>query len=122
MLPGVHVPLIKGFYADSFINAFILNALAVAITAASSVELRRVLDDEKGNTYAFFNSLLRSKALSELQKSSIVFIGSFIIALGTYILLYFILGFGGGMLTSIKITDRDIDNRNILKSLIKKHN
>ena len=98
MLPGLHVPIIKNFYADSFLNAFVLNALAVAIVAASSVELRQLLNDEKSNTYAFFNTLLQGKVLSELEKSIIVFSGSFIIAMATYLLLYIIFGFGGGML------------------------
>ena len=121
MLVGFDVPLIKNFYANSFINAFVLNALAVAIVAASSVELRQLLNNEKGNTYAFFNSLLKGKALTELQKSIIVFLGSFTIALATYVLLYLIFGFGGGMLTSLQSKEHSFKGNDIIHRLTRKH-
>ena len=121
MLVEFNVPLIKNFYADSFLNAFVLNALAVGIVAASSVELRQLLNDDKGNTYAFFNSLLQGKALTELQKSIIVFMGSFAIALATYVLLYLFFGFGGGMLTSLHGKEYALKSTDIIRRLTRKH-
>jgi len=89
MLPGFNHPVIRGFYANSFIKAFVLNAIAVAMVAASSVELRQLLNEEKSGAYLFFNNFLNGGKLSEVQKAVIVFVGSFVFAMFTYLFLFF---------------------------------
>ena len=88
MVAGIAHPLIPGFYANSLLKAFILNAIAVALVAACSVELRQLLNEEKSGTYIFFNNFLSAGRLTEVQKASILFIGSFIFALLTYLFLF----------------------------------
>lgn len=95
--------LIGNFEATSFLKAFLLNALALAIVAVGAIELRQALNDDKGNAYLFFNNLLSGKTMSEIQKGGIVFISSFIFSIVTYLLMYLIFGYGGGLL-SVKAT------------------
>ena len=87
------LPLIKGFFATTYLRAFFLNALAVAAIAALSIEMRSYLDH------------LGLKAdggweLTDLEKTVIVFVSGFTIAMLIYASLYAVVGFGGGMLTS----------------------
>jgi hypothetical protein len=87
------LPLIKGFFATTYPRAFLLNALASAVIAALSIEMRSYLDQ------------LGLKAdggweLTDLEKTVIVFVSAFTIAMLTYALLYAVVGFGGGMLTN----------------------
>lgn len=87
------MPLYKKFFADTITKAFILNAIAVAIISALSIEIRSYLDiigrDAKGG----WN-------LSDYTKTLIVFTSAFVVAIIVYIILYVIVGFGGGMLAS----------------------
>lgn len=94
------IPLVKDFYATSFLKAYILNALAVALTTAGSIELRNLLNDEKSNAYLFFNGVIGTGALNDYQKTGIVFAGSFLTAMFAYTMLYLLFGFGGGMLST----------------------
>ena len=41
---GFTLPLIKNFMATTYIKAFILNAVAAAVIAALSIEMRSYLD------------------------------------------------------------------------------
>ena len=93
-------PLIKTFRATSVFKAFILNALAVAIIATLSIELRYLLENDKSQTYLFFNRLLIAKELSEIQKTLIVFTATTIFAFLAYNILYMLFEYGGGMLVS----------------------
>ena len=120
MVVGIAHPIIPGFYANSILKAFILNAIAVALVAACSVELRQLLNEEKSGTYIFFNNFLSAGKLSEVQKASIVFIGSFVFALLTYLFLFILFGFGGGMLTSIHHTSEKIAKKGFAKVLVAK--
>ena len=92
--------LVEGFYATSLLKAFLLNALALAIVAVGAIELRQLLSDEKSNAYLFFKSFLDGETLSEIQKGFIVFASSFVFSIITYIAMYFLFGYGGGLLSA----------------------
>lgn len=89
------LPIYKNFFADTFMKAFILNAIAVAVISALSIEIRSYLDtlgrDVKGGW-----------SLSSITKTIIVFTSAFMVAIVVYLILYFLVGFGGGMLTTHK--------------------
>lgn len=89
------LPLYKNFLADTIMKAFILNSIAVAIISALSIQIRSYLDtlgrDVKGGW-----------DLSNLTKTIIVFTSAFLVAIVVYLLLYVVVGFGGGMLTRNK--------------------
>lgn len=95
-------PLIPNLLATTILKAFILNAIAGALIATLAIEARRELDNEKGRVYAFINPFFAGDSLSEQQKAIAVAVTSLIGALVVYHFLYFIFGFGGGMLTTSK--------------------
>lgn len=94
------LPLVKSFYATTIFKAFILNAIAVALIATFAVEIRRELNDVKGRFYLFVNPFFSGEAMTERQKAIVVALASFIGAILVYHIMYVVVGFGGGMLTS----------------------
>ena len=110
--------LIQGMYATSFVKAFFLNALALALVSVGAIELRQTLSDDKSNTYLFFNSLLSGKAMSEIQKGAIVFISSFILSIFTYLMMYLLFGFGGGLLSDKAAFEPAFTKLGIAKRLV----
>ena len=89
-------PLIKNFRATTLIRAFFINAVAVAVIAALTIEVRLYVKQNasKKNLY-FYN-------VSHLNKVIFVIISSFIIAIIVYLLLYLITGYGGGLIAPLK--------------------
>ena len=84
------MPLFKQFTATNLRNAFILNALATAIMIVIAVFVQKSVDNliRPGDDKMSFRSLLAS------------FLATFIAGLITYAFLFWLFGFGGGMLTS----------------------
>ena len=86
-------PLIKGFLATTYFKAFILNAIAAAVIAALSIEMRSYLDElgrkAKGSWY-----------LSDASKTIIVIVSGFTVAMVVYAIMYVVVGFGGGMIAN----------------------
>jgi len=78
--------LIKGFKSTTLVNAFILNALASALIAVTAVEMRQSLNENK-------------LYVTERQKAQQVFLTTFSVAIGVFIILHVVVGFGGGMLS-----------------------
>ena len=97
-----YTPVVGNFYATTFVKAYVLNALAVALITAGGIELRELLNDEKSNAYLFFNGVIGTGALNDYQKTGIVFAGTFLVAMFAYAMLYLLFGFGGGMLAATK--------------------
>lgn len=77
------MPLIHGFKSTNYSKAFALNAIAVAISSTLAIELRKYLDNNN---------------INEKYKILITFIGVSVACFLTYLLLYILFGFGGGML------------------------
>jgi len=94
-------PIIPNLLATTILKAFILNAIAGALIATLAIEARRELDNEKGRVYAFVNPFFAGDSLTEQQKAIAVAVTSLIGALVVYHFMYFLFGFGGGMLTSL---------------------
>ncbi len=90
---GFTLPLIKNFMATTYIKAFILNAIAAAVIAALSIEMRSYLDRVGRKAKGGWD-------LSDASKTLIVFISGFTVAMVVYALMYVFVGFGGGMLAN----------------------
>ena len=75
------------FKSTDYNKAFVLNSFAVAGIAVVAVAVKNYMDRH----YPF---------TSEIKKTFIAFISSFIAALIIYYAMHFITGFGGGMLAS----------------------
>jgi hypothetical protein len=111
--------LVNGMYATSFLKAFFLNALALAVVAVGAIELRERLNDDKSNAYLFFNNFFSGSTLSEIQKGGIVFISSFVFSIFTYLIMYFLFGYGGGLLSAKDALNPKLNKLNPLQKLIK---
>ena len=90
-------PLTTDFRGTTLLKAFILNAISVAIVSALSIQVREYLDDMskevKGSWY-----------LSDSIKTIIVLISAFTVALVVFFSLWLLLGFGGGLISSKKLS------------------
>lgn len=83
-------PLLKNFHPNSISKAFILNALVSAIIAALTIEARLYLNHKDRDK--------RILGLHERQKMLIVIILSFLIGLLVFTFMFYISGFGSGMM------------------------
>jgi len=83
-------PFIKNFHPDSISKAFILNAFVSAIIAALTIEARLYLN--RNNKYK------NIMGLQDRQKMVIVMVLSFLIGLLVFTFMFYISGFGSGML------------------------
>ena len=89
-----NLPFFKHFYANTFLKAFILNAFALGVISALSIETRIYLD--------YVGKQVKSTHhLTDFTKTVIVFISAFIVGTVIYLLMYIFVGFGGGMLTAV---------------------
>ena len=77
-------PLIESFKADTFLKAFILNALSSSIIASVAITVKDRLD-----TYTKYDIEL---------KIFLTFIITFFITLISFSFMYILFGFGGGMM------------------------
>ena len=84
-------PLIP-YHSITILRAFVQNSLILAIITVISIEFRSRLDDYS-----------RTKNLTELQKVSINFVGTFITAFLAFCLLRILLGFGDGYLAQVPL-------------------
>tara|TARA_B110000008_G_C16962028_1_gene560532 strand:- start:1883 stop:2182 length:300 start_codon:yes stop_codon:yes gene_type:complete len=89
-------PLIKNFRATTLRRAFFINAVAVAIIAALTIEVRLYVYKNAAKKSLFFYNV------SHLNKVIFVITSSFIIAIIVYLLLYLITGYGGGLIAPLK--------------------
>lgn len=92
-------PLYKNFKATTISKAFVLNAIVAALVAAITIQFREFLDDMKKEE-VLSNPLLWSDKgiLSGYIKTFYSFVVALGVTLFTYLMLYVLFGFGGGML------------------------
>jgi len=86
--------LIKGLRATSFFKAFLLNSFAAALIILIALLIKGRFDtytDEKGQKITHSTNFL-----SVFLTFTITFIASF----GAYWFLYFVFGYGGGLLVN----------------------
>lgn len=98
------MPLINNFKATTYFKAFILNAIVAAIIAAFAIEFRMILDEEK-NPIAIYLYNIVGKDISEVERFAITTIVTLLAAFICYHIMFFLLGFGGGFIT----TDRKVN-------------
>ena len=84
-------PVFKHFRSTDLLNAFVLNALATAVIATMTI----VIDDEL--------TILNDKhhwKMSNSVRRLIAFVLAFLVGLICYLLMYFFLGYGAGMIAA----------------------
>jgi hypothetical protein len=108
-------PIFNSFKAESYLKAFLLNALVGGLITALAIEVRLILDDTKSDYYLFWSMIYRIKVLKRSHKLLTTFITTFIIALITYHLFFFLFFYGGGKLNLVK-TNNIITLESLTKS------
>ena len=90
------MPLIHSFKATTIRNAFILNSLASTITIVVAI----LLKNEYNQYFENHTGGIKKVKQAKLTFSQIVtlMVITFFTSMITYTLLYFLFGFGGGML------------------------
>ncbi len=103
----MNIPLIKGFKSTDISKAFILNALAIAMSAVVAIEMRVQLENEKSTLYIELNKLLPGKTISSLVKIIIVFMSAFITSMVVCIILHLLFGYGAAMIIDNKFKHKN---------------
>ena len=100
----MNFPLTTKFRSTNLFKAFILNAVITAITSALLVELRLQLQDNKKTFFKNYITKVvkpdKDNNLHNYQKVLAVFITGIVVSFIVYNLMYYLLSFGGGMLTT----------------------
>jgi heme/copper-type cytochrome/quinol oxidase subunit 2 len=96
------MPLIKNFQATDVWKAFILNSLLTSIVILVSITLKQSLDN-----YVFVNNHNDDQHDKVVRKSTSVSIlftlfVTFVVSMISYTIMYFIFGYGGGMIVQQK--------------------
>ena len=92
------------FKATTYFKAFILNAIVAAFIAAIAVEFRMILDEDKNPISVYLYNIIGND-ISEVERFVIVLIVTLLAAYICYHIMYFLVGFGGGFIT----TNRKVD-------------
>jgi len=85
------LPLIKNFKATNFNRAFILNAFCIGLISTLTIQVRSYLDSLGRKTNDGWK-------VSNIEKTFIVFVAGFLVALLVYYMMWLLVEFGGGML------------------------
>lgn len=90
------MPLIQNFRSTNVWNAFILNSIAAAIVIVIGMTVKEhfdtyIVDDNNSN---------KIKRTTNFTSISLTILFTFLTSFLAYTIMYFVFGFGGGMLTS----------------------
>jgi hypothetical protein len=90
------MPLIQNFKSTNVWNAFILNSIAAAIVIVIGISVKEhfdtyIVDDNNSN---------KVKRTTNFTSISLTILFTFLTSFLAYTIMYFVFGFGGGMLTS----------------------
>jgi hypothetical protein len=90
------MPLIQNFKSTNVWNAFILNSIAAAIVIVIGISVKEhfdtyIVDDNNSN------KITRKTNFTSI---SLTVLCTFLTSFLAYTIMYFIFGFGGGMITS----------------------
>jgi hypothetical protein len=91
--------LINNFKANTYLNAFILNSIVAAIIAAFAIEFRMILDENKNPISIYLYNIVGND-ISEIERFLITTIVTLLAAFICYQIMYFLLGYGGGFITT----------------------
>ena len=91
--PGLYEGIIPHYKATTFLNAFVLNALVVAVVAATSAEMRADFGDR-------FEDIEGTSGGKKALAYFLTLFWAWLIAFISYGFLYVLFGFGAGMITA----------------------
>ena len=101
----MQIPIFKNFLATSYFKAFVINSLVIALISVVAMTTHYSLHMQNGTLHTFFNKMFNhNHAFSPLKfKETVVitFIITFISVLLIMLIMYILIGFGGGMITPL---------------------
>lgn len=92
------MPLIRNFRATDVWKAFILNSLLTSVIILVSITSKQYLDNFIEDDHT--NETGKNIRKTSPQNILISFLLTFIISMLSYTIMYYIFGFGGGMITT----------------------
>ena len=90
------------FISTNFFRAFLLYSLISALIYSIAIQVRFLLEVKTSELYKFLNPLTPESGLSDFHKVVATFIITFLVSLIIYHIMYFLIGWGGGMVVSKK--------------------
>jgi hypothetical protein len=81
---------------NNLFTAFVLTAMAGAIASALSMEIRTYFIQREKK----FKGIVSFEPHVLYKRVLYVLLGAFLITFGVYVIMYFIMGFGGGMVSA----------------------
>ena len=91
------MPLIN-FQSTNYIKAFFLYAIVAALATSIAVHLRIELENKDSVVYKFISPIIAENDITDLHKFFITLIITFFASFLIYHIMYFLLGWGGGMI------------------------
>ena len=86
----------------NILRAFILYSLVGAIIYTIAIEVRLLLQDTRSQLYKTLSPLTKEKGINKFHQLIASFIITFIVTITIYHIMYFLIGWGGGMIVSKK--------------------
>ena len=87
----VQIPLVKGMLADKIWKAFLLGTVSAAIAAVATIEVRLSLEKKHMEKWP------------EWKKITATLFASFLITMASYLSMYLLFGWGGGLLVNQEV-------------------
>jgi len=124
MIPNMNKKIIHpifNFRANTFIKAFILSSIILSLTTMGAVYTHDFLyNQEKNKDTLIFKIKFSSGKYFKLLKPIILFVNTFLIGLISYLIMFYLFGFGGGMLVPMKHKDlRSMEKHSLLETVKK---
>jgi len=88
------MPLIRNFRSTTIWKAFILNSIAAALVIVIGITVKDHVD-----TYTVDSQPDKIQRNTNVMSISLTILFTFLTSLLAYTIMYFVFGFGGGMLT-----------------------
>ena len=88
------------FRSTSYLKAFILYASIAAIASTFAIEIRLSLEDKQSSLFKMVAPLTPENGINDIHKILVTILITFITSIIIYHLMYFIFGWGGGMIVS----------------------
>lgn len=101
----MQIPIFKNFLATSYFKAFVINSLVISLLSVAAMTTHASLHSQSGTLNKFFNKVFYGNSdtisLKFEETVLITFVITFLSVLFIMMILYILIGFGGGMITPL---------------------
>ena len=101
----MQIPIFKNFLATSYFKAFVINSIVISLISVAAMTTHASLHSQNGTLNKFFYKMFygnnKIKMLKFEEAILITFVITFFSVLCIMLVLYILIGFGGGMITPL---------------------